>query len=263
MSQNNMSGSFFPAVAGLFFFMNRTKNEDVYQSEIRYPVYSKDPSGISGVSRYLQNKNASLIAVNLIAEPSELISGVAKYLETLDQFPTSGVEKYILRKDVAEKQKKELSGETEVSGVEKYLKSLKPAKELTGVAKYMKSQSNLPQPSNVAKYLAKQAALSVLQDKPATIQISGVAKYLQLQDSLPQPSRVARYMAKQAAMSALSAMQIKSSTPLTGVAKYLNDQSNQPQISRVAKYMVRQALIEKQKPAPIVTGVEKYMRIQA
>jgi hypothetical protein len=187
----------------------------------------------------------------------------SKYLETLDQFPTSGVEKYILRKDVAEKKKKELSGETEVSGVEKYLKSLKPAKESTGVAKYMKSQSNLPQPSNVAKYLAKQAALSVLQDKTATIQISGVAKYLQLQDSLPQPSRVARYLAKQAAMSALSAMLIKPSTPLTGVAKYLNEQSNQPQISRVAKYMARQALIEKQKPAPIVTGVEKYMRIQA
>jgi len=263
MNKNNSNGFFFPAVAGLFFFMNRPRSEDIYRDEPVYPVYSKDPSGVTGVSRYLNNQNALLISESILIEPVQLVSGVAKYLESLDQVPTSGVSKYVLRQSIAEKQLRQLSGEPEVTGVEKYLKNKKPAPELTGVEKYMKHQASLPQPSNVARYLTKQAALSATQVKPVKVEISGVAKYLQTQENLPQPSRVAKYMAKQAAIAALTAKHAEQPPILTGVAKYLDEQASQPQISRVAKYMVRQALVEKQKPAPIVTSVEKYMRHQA
>jgi hypothetical protein len=262
MTKKNSNG-FLPAVAGLFFFMNKPKSEGIYRDEPVYPVYSKDESGFTGVSKYLKNQETLLLASNVAIEPAQLLSGVAKYLDSLDQYPASGVSKYVLRQSIAEKQKRQLSGEPEVTGVEKYLKNKKPAPELTGVAKYMKHQASLPQPSNVAKYLSKQAALNALQVKQSKVEISGVAKYLQQQENLPQPSRVAKYMAKQAAIAALTAKQITQPTILTGVAKYLDDQANLPQASRVAKYMARQALAEKQNPAAIETGVQKYMRHQA
>ena len=86
---------------------------------------------------------------------------------------------------------------------------------------------------------------------------------MQHQESLPQPSRVAKYMAKQAAIAALNEKQVSKPVVLTGVAKYLDTQASLPQASRVAKYLTRQALLDKQKPAPSLTGVEKYMRHQA
>ncbi len=262
MNKKNSNG-FLPAVAGLFFFMNKPNSENIYRDEPVYPVYIKDESGFTGVSKYLKHQEALLLENSLAIEPTQLLSGVAKYLDGLDQYPASGVSKYVLRQSIAEKQKRQLSGEPEVTGVAKYLKNKKPAPELTGVAKYMKHQATLPQPSNVAKYLSKQAALNALQVKHSKVEVSGVAKYLQNQENLPQPSKVAKYMAKQAAIDALTAKKIKQPSPLTGVAKYLDDQASQPQISRVAKYMVRQALVEKQKTTAIETGVEKYMRHQA
>ena len=262
MNKKNSNG-FLPAVAGLFFFMNKPRSEEIYRIEPVYPVYSKDPNGVTGVSKYLENQNALILANSVIEEPAQLVSGVAKYLNSLDKSPTSGVSKYVLRQAIADKQHRQLTGKPEVTGVEKYLTNKKPAPELTGVAKYVKHQASLPQPSNVAKYLSKQAALNALQVKQTKVEVSGVAKYLQQQENLPQPSRVAKYMAKQAAIAALSAKQVKQVAILTGVAKYLDDQANLPQISRVAKYMARQALVEKQKPAAIETGVQKYMRHQA
>lgn len=262
MSQNNLNGLFFPAVAGLFFFMKRPKIEEVEEVKTDYPVYTRDVSGLTGVAKYLDHVAARKAQEQVILEPAKLVSGVARYLENRDQFPTSGVSKYLLRQSIAEKQKKQSSGELEVTGVEKYLKNKKEAPGLSGVAKYLKHQASLPQPSKVAKYLAKQTALSALQVKHAEVEVSGVAKYLQRQESLPQPSRVAKYLAKQTALAALSAKQVKQEVGLTGVAKYLQDQASLPQISRVAKYMVRQALVEKQKPVVTETGVEKYMRHQ-
>lgn len=262
MSQNNLNGLFFPAVAGLFFFMKRPKIEEVEEVKTDYPVYSRDESGLTGVAKYLDHVAARKAQEQESLEPAKLVSGVARYLEIRDQFPTSGVAKYLLRQSIAEKQKKQSSGELEVTGVEKYLKNKKEAPGLSGVAKYLKHQAGLPQPSKVAKYLAKQSALSALQVKHAEVEVSGVAKYLQRQESLPQPSRVAKYLAKQTALAALSTKQVKQQVGPTGVAKYLQDQANLPQISRVAKYMVRQALVEKQKPVVTETGVEKYMRHQ-
>jgi hypothetical protein len=263
MSQKNLNGFFFPAVAGLFFFMNRPKAEDVYRVEPEYPVFKKDESGLTGVAKYLDKQNTALITIETQDDTTQPVSGVAKYLDNLAKIHSTGVSKYVLRQSIAEKQKKETLGKNEATGVEKYLKNQKPAPGLSGVAKYLKHQDSLPQPSNVAKYIAKQAALNSLQVKPVEAKISGVAKYLQHQESLPQPSRVAKYMAKQAAIAALNEKQASKPVVLTGVAKYLDTQASLPQASRVAKYLTRQALLDKQKPAPSLTGVEKYMRHQA
>jgi hypothetical protein len=312
MSQNNLNGLFLPAVAGLFFFMKRPKDKEI---ETVYPVYFGDPGGLTGVAKYLENQEAILLAARnakLLEEQKSVsvVSGVAKYIQMCDQNPTSGVTKYVLRQALAEKQKKQIVGEVEVTGVEKYLKNKKEAPGLTGVAKYLKHQASLPQPSKVAKYMAKQAILSatqtkdvkqvvtqlevtgvakylqhqaslpqpsrvakyvakqavlaVLQGKQAVVEaeVTGVAKYLQHQASLPQPSKVAKYMAKQAAMATKQVKKPVVQLGLTGVAKYLEHQDELPQPSRVSKYMTRIALVEKQKPAVVETGVDKYVRYQ-
>jgi hypothetical protein len=261
MNKKNLNGFFFPAVAGLFSFLKRPKSEDIYQVEPNYPVYTRDPSGATGVAKYLEKQNALVIANETQNELSQPLSGVTKYLDNLDKTQSSGVSKYLLRQSIAEKQKQQTLGKNVVTGVEKYLKNKKPTPELTGVAKYLKQQDSLPQPSNVAKYIAKQAAIKSLHVNE--VEVSGVAKYLQRLDSLPQPSKVAKYLAKQAAISALAPKEVSKPVTLTGVAKYLDNQASQPQASRVAKYLARQALSERQKPTPIVTGVQKYLSHQA
>jgi hypothetical protein len=264
MSQNNLNGLFFPAVAGLFFFMKRPKTEEV---KAVYPVYSRDSDGLSGVAKYLEHQNALLAASRKeneqeAQEPVQLVSGVARYLESQSKSSASRVAKYILRQSLAEKQKVQAHGKDEVTGVEKYLKNKKVAPGLSGVEKYLKHQAGLPQPSKVAKYLTKKSALDALQVKHSPVELSGVAKYLQHQASLPQPSRVAKYMAKQSALAALAAKPVKQQPGQTKVEQYLQHQASLPQISRVAKYLVRQALVEKQKPVVTETGVDKYMRHQ-
>ena len=264
MNKENSNGFFFPAIAGLFFFLNQSKSKNIYKTEANYPVYTADESGKTGVAKYLDHQNALLLTeISESDQTLQPLSGVEKYLEGLDKAPTSGVSKYVLRQNIAEKQKNQLLGIPEATGVEKYLKTLKPTPELSGVAKYLKAQANQPQPSNVAKYLAKQAAISALTPKTVKPSLSGVAKYLEIQESLPQPSRVARYMAKQEAISALAAKLVIPEVALTGVAKYLDEQAKQPQLSNVAKYMARQALNERKQPAVIETSVAKYMRLQA
>ena len=279
MEQNNLSGLFFPAVAGLFFFMKRPKIEEIEEAKTDYPVYTKDPSGLTGVAKYLDKQEATLLASRSAneeedQEPVQLVSGVARYLQGQEHSPTSGVTKYLLRQSLAAKQKKETLKETEVTGVEKYLKNKKEAPGLSGVAKYLKHQESLPQPSKVAKYLAKQAILAATQTKEIQqsakqFEATGVAKYLQHQESLPQPSRVAKYMAKQAALAALQVKHVKQAeVEVTGVAKYLQHLESLPQPSRVAKYMAKQAALAakqvKQPEAQIgPTGVAKYLQHQA
>ena len=58
MEQNNLSGLFLPAVAGLFFFMKRPKVEETEEVKTEYPVYARDPSGLTGVAKYLDHQEA-------------------------------------------------------------------------------------------------------------------------------------------------------------------------------------------------------------
>lgn len=258
--------------------MKRPKIEEVEEVKTNYPVYTKDPSGLTGVARYLDKQEAVLLASRSAneegQEPVQLVSGVARYLQGRENNPTSGVTKYLLRQSLAAKQRMETLKEPEVTGVEKYLKNKKDAPGLSGVAKYLKHQESLPQPSKVAKYLAKRAIFAATQAKEIQqsakqFEATGVAKYLQHQESLPQPSRVAKYMAKQAALAALQVNRVKQTeVEVTGVAKYLQHLESLPQPSKVARYMAKQAaLAAKQVKQPEAqvgpTGVAKYLQHQA
>ena len=124
MEQSNLSGLFLPAVAGLFFFMKRPKVEEIEEVKTVYPVYGRDPSGLSGVAKYLHEQEALLLAKiaaeeQASQEPVQSASGVARYLESQEQSSPSGVAKYMLRQAIAEKEKKQTLKHVEVSGVEK------------------------------------------------------------------------------------------------------------------------------------------------
>lgn len=273
MNQNYLSGLFLPAVAGLFFFFNRSKTEKIEKAE---PVYSRDPDGLTGVAKYLEKQKSLQLESQLASEDSgslsnqedvpPVASGVSRYLEKLEKSPVSRVSKYVIRQALAEKNAKQAAVQPEITGVAKYLKNQKQKPVLSGVAKYLKNQENQPKPSKVAKYMARQALAAKQQDKQVTaatqVEATGVAKYLKHQESLPQASRVAKYMAKQALV-AKQAKQNEIQVEATGVAKYLIHQESMPQASRVAKYVTRQDIASRQRPVVAETGVEKYMRNQA
>jgi hypothetical protein len=267
MDQNNLSGFFFPAVAGLFFFMKRPNVNEIDVVHTHYPVYSKDSSGLTGVAKYLGYQDeviqAKLNADQLAEQQLDpIMSSVSRYLDSQNNTLVTGVAKYMLRQDILDRHEKQTLKKNQGSSVERYLKSQKNVPELSGVAKYLKHLASLPQPSNVAKYMAKQAAIDALKSKKTNVQLTGVAKYLNHQDSLPQPSKVARYLAMQAALTAKHINAITVHSELTGVAKYLNHQDSLPQPSKVAKYMKRQILSEQVIATIPETGVDKYMRIQ-
>jgi len=266
MGQNNLSGFFFPAVAGLFFFMKRPSVDEVDVVHTNYPVYSRDTSGLTGVAKYLDFQDNALQdklkADELAQHPEILMSSVSRYLQVQNKSVATGVAKYMLRQAIVEKQQKQALKANEGSSVERYLKNKKNAPELSGVAKYLKHQASLPQPSNVAKYMAKKAAIDALNAKITHVEVTGVEKYLNHQASLPQPSKVARYLAMKTVLAAKQVNPIVAKHELTGVSKYLQHQDSLPQPSRVAKYMTRQILLEQHKSINSETGVDKYMRQQ-
>jgi hypothetical protein len=271
MDQNYLSGFFFPAVAGLFFFLKRHDKEGSHEeTHIVAPVvYSADASGLTGVERYLESQRRVLEAdkkeADLLEEQrnTQVITGVAKYLEKAQKSPVSGVSRYMIKKAFAEKNAPKPTSKTQATGVAKYLSNQKQAPVLSGVAKYLKMQESLPPATKVAKYMAKQA-LAAKHAKPTmvAIELTGVAKYLQHQEEQqPQLSKVGKYMRKQALLAKLEKPVVVAKPELTGVAKYLQTQENLPKISRVAKYMAKQALANKQHKIEIIeTSVDKYMR---
>lgn len=91
------------AAAGFLFFKNRGTSSTASVEEKKY---TRDPSGLTGVARYLDKKNPRS-------------SSVAKYIEKLENTPKSSVDKYLAKKIVAEKSEAAVSKAT---GVEKYLR---------------------------------------------------------------------------------------------------------------------------------------------
>lgn len=271
MDQNYLSGFFFPAVAGLFFFMKRQDKVGSHEeTHIVTPVvYGADASGLTGVERYLESQRQLLEANKKEAEVLEeqrntqVVTGVAKYLEKANKTPVSGVSRYMIKKALAEKNAPKAVSKPQLTGVAKYLSNQKDLPVLSGVAKYLKKQESLPPATKVAKYMAKQA-LAAKQAKPVAvgIELTGVAKYLKHQeDQQPQLSKVGKYLRKQELLAKLEKPVVVVKPELTGVAKYLQNQENLPKVSRVAKYMARQALASKQQKIEIIeTGVDKYMR---
>jgi hypothetical protein len=266
MNQNYLSGFFFPAVAGLFFFMKKPDEASYEETHIVLPTYSADSSGLTGVARYLEIQKQSLEVSQKEAElledqrNTQVITGVAKYLEKAKQSPVSSVSRYMLKKSLAEKNAPKVVGKPQATGVAKYLSNQKDKPVLSGVAKYLKNQDSLPQATKVAKYMAKQA-LAAKHAKPlaAHIELTGVEKYLKQQENLPQLSKVAKYMKKQALLAKIE-KPVAAKVELTGVEKYLQIQESLPKVSRVTKYMARQTLANKQKIEMIETSVDKYMK---
>jgi len=90
------------AVGGFLFFKNRGTAST---GSVETKTYTRDPSGLTGVARYLDKKNPRS-------------SSVAKYIEKLESTPKSSVDKYLAKKVVADKS----DSVAKATGVEKYLR---------------------------------------------------------------------------------------------------------------------------------------------
>jgi hypothetical protein len=90
------------AVGGFLFFKNRGTASS---GSVEAKTYTRDPSGLTGVARYLDKKNPRS-------------SSVAKYIEKLESTPKSSVDKYLAKKVVADKSE----SVSKATGVEKYLR---------------------------------------------------------------------------------------------------------------------------------------------
>ena len=114
---------------GFVLFKKDSKKSSYTDNNLR-PSVKKSASNVSGVARYLQNKQGDLSQSQLTGvsryleskeeqepESQEIVSGVAKYLATKEEATVSGVSKYMARQSV---QAKNIAKEN-VSGVEKYL----------------------------------------------------------------------------------------------------------------------------------------------
>lgn len=136
----------------------------------------QEKATMSGVSKYLlrqsiveRNNKASTVSTGVEkylksrkVTPTVVRSGVAKYLDNLDKSSLSGVSKYVVKKNIADRSK--------------------PVQKTTRVAEYLENRKvNLT--SGVSKYLTRQ----IIAEKQATaakiesivITLTGVEKYLQ------------------------------------------------------------------------------------
>lgn len=269
MSSNDFGGAVIPAMAGFFLFGKRAKVQETQQNKPQQlpMVLTTDPNGLTGVARYL------------ISTP--LVTGVAKYMKKKEKKPVTGVEIYVLRQSIAEKN---IPAPT---GVAKYLAKVAkeaPKRKKTGVDKYVAKQElgaiNFSTLTGVAKYEAdqelcakKQAATTMIkkyldEEKAAVIAAREAANVAyeaskngvredMLQAEEPAKTRVGRYLQEQAASS-------KKRPKVTGVARYLAKQialdSQKPSISGVSRYLREQSVVLSKKPNP--TGVARYLSKQ-
>ncbi len=113
-----------------FVLFKKDSKSSSYTANNKRPSVKERASNISGVARYLQDKQddlsqSKLTGVSRYLESKEeqeqenpvAVSGVAKYLATKEEVPVSGVSKYMARQSI---QAKKIAKEN-VSGVEKYL----------------------------------------------------------------------------------------------------------------------------------------------
>ena len=116
---------------GFVLFKKDSKKSSYTNNDLRpSPSVKKSASNVSGVARYLENKQGDLSQSKLTGvsryleskgeqepEIQVVVSGVAKYLATKEEASVSGVSKYMARQSI---QAKKIAKEN-VSGVEKYL----------------------------------------------------------------------------------------------------------------------------------------------
>ena len=129
MEENYLISLFVFFLFGFVLFKKDSKKSGYIANDKR-PSVKERASNVSGVARYLQDKQEDLSRSKLTGvsryleskdeqEPENLVlvSGVAKYLATKEDAPVSGVSKYMARQSI---QAKKIAKEN-VSGVEKYL----------------------------------------------------------------------------------------------------------------------------------------------
>lgn len=129
MEENYLISLIVFFLLGFVLFKKESKSPDSTANKLR-PSVKKTDSNVSGVARYLQNKQEDLSQSKLTGvskylesraeqetEKLVVVSGVAKYLATKEEATVSGVSKYMARQSI---QAKKVAKEN-VSGVEKYL----------------------------------------------------------------------------------------------------------------------------------------------
>jgi hypothetical protein len=246
MAYQDFGGAVMPAMAGFFF---RTKAKVQGRNEELTPqlpavIKVGDTDGVTGVSKYLAT--------------IPLVTSVAKYIKKQEKQPVSGVEKYILRQTIRDR--------------------------------------NAPPPSSVAKYLAKQEKESPAKSRSSVdryllkqdlaarqfVNLTGVAKYQAEQDLIEKKKAAAaliqRYRdeeiakAREAEFAAYDSARIddyiqteimdQEAPATTRVGRYLQEKNriekNKPKPSGVAKYIARKIAVDSQKPE--LSGVAKYLQ---
>ncbi|MEN9896531.1 MAG: hypothetical protein RLZZ66_180 [Pseudomonadota bacterium] len=198
---------------GFFSSLFGTHSENAYTTtSARNAILAHDGTG---VSRYLEIQTTT---------PS--LSKVDKYLKSQELNQPSGVDKYLARQAINERNKPVVV----LTGVAKYLNNNKDSAPVvkSGVERYLANQINTPM-SGVAKYmLKKNVADRHTQPKPKTTRVES---YLQ---SRPETttSSVSKYLARQAIVTASQAKAeaiavvsaVVESVAVTGVEKYLQGQ---------------------------------------
>lgn len=265
MNQHNFGAAVIPAMAG-FLFWKRAKVQEIREEKKQTlpAVISSDVATITGVAKYLA------------AAP--VITSVAKYLKREEQYQTSSVEKYILRRTIAEKNTQGPTGvskylsnsekqspKIQKSSVDKYLTNLefaaKQAITLTGVAKYAAEQNLIERKKAAAamiEHYKQQEAAAVLASKQAAENAALESSKLRYQEmaamEAPAATGVGRYVQ-------ILNTKVNNTPKVTGVARYLAKKivadSQKPVLSGVAKYLRDQNLLDSRKPA--LTGVAKYL----
>ncbi len=268
MIHNDFGGAVIPAMAG-FFFGKRAKVQEIREEEIQHlpVVVNSQLPGLTGVSKYLATV--------------PLVTSVTRYMKKKEKQQISGVEKYVLRQAINEKNKPAPSGvakyisrvEKDTSkhkktSVDKYLTKLDIAEcqiyALTGVAKYQAEQNIIERKKTAAilveQYKQSDAAAAILAKEAAeaaAIKTSKIKYQKVSQMEAPRATGVGRYLQAEE-------MNARNKAKATGVAKYLAKKiildSQKPILSKVEKYLRDQNLSGNKKPT--LTGVEKYLSKQ-
>ncbi len=116
-------------------------------------LMSDDNVELSGVARYVESQEQACLAAQLkekkltgvekyitsIVENKPVATGVAKYLKNRAEVKVSSVDRYVVNKSLADKNKPEPEIVIEPSSVAKYLES-KPTMLTSSVAKYIAKQ---------------------------------------------------------------------------------------------------------------------------
>ena len=143
---------------------NRPSSVAKYLARQTIAEKNKPVVTLTCVAKYLNNNKYSAPVVR---------TGLARYLDTQDKTPVSGVAKYMLKKAVADRYAPSTT-KAKITRVESYLQSL-PETTTSGVSKYLAKQA-------IAVAAQKKAeVVAVVETIVDEVALTGVEKYLKAQ----------------------------------------------------------------------------------